>query len=77
MAWDIFKAYTRWQYKTNIAKILKARRAALTRAETESGLQEASFVTTRDPQDYVKLQSLTGEVLRIRTSLTQKLLAQS
>lgn len=44
----------------------------------EAGLQEARFVRSRNSQDYVRLQSLTGEVLRLCTSLTQKLmLAQS
>lgn len=54
VVWDAFKAYTRGQYQT-IAKVRRERRAELTSAEMEAGLQEARFIRSRDPRNYVKL----------------------
>lgn len=60
------------------ARIRRERRSALVRAESEASIQEALYVRTRDPQQYIRLQTLTTEVLSLRSSLTQKkLLAQS
>ena len=76
--WDAFKAYTRGRYQSIIARVRRERRADLVGAEGRAALQEAQYVRSRDPCDYDALQSLTGEVVRIRTALTQKrLLAQS
>lgn len=76
--WDTFKAYTRGRYQTIIARVRRERRADLVTAERKADLQEAQFLRTKDPRDYDVLQLQSGEVVRIRTSLTQKrLLAQA
>lgn len=67
--WDAFKAYTRGRYQAIIAKVRRERRADLISAEKKADLQEALFIRTKDPRDYDTLQSLTGEYVRIRTSL--------
>lgn len=78
MVWDTFKAYTRGSYQSIISRVRRERRADLEVAERKADLQEAHFLRTKDPSDYDALQQLTGEVVRIRTSLTQKcLLAQT
>lgn len=78
VVWDAFKAFTREQYQTIIAKVRKERRAALIKAESEAGTQEALYVRSREPHHYARLQSLTREVLYLCVFLTQKkLLAQS
>lgn len=41
VVWDAFKAFTRGQYQTIIAKFRKERKAALIKAESEAGTQEA------------------------------------
>lgn len=76
--WDAFKAYTRGHYQTIIARVSRERSVDLTRAERETASVKEIFIRTRDPQHYAHLQLLTGEVLSLRTSLTQKkILAQS
>lgn len=77
MVWDAFKAYTRGRYQNIIAKVRRERKADLSSAEVKADLQEPQFIRSKHPRDYDELQSLTREVVRILTSLTQKpLLAQ-
>lgn len=78
VVWDAFKAFSRGQFQTIIAKVRNERRSALTTAESAAAIQEMLYVGSRDPQHYIRLQCLTREVLSLRTSLTQKtLLAES
>lgn len=78
VVWDAFKATTRGHYQTIIAKVRRERRADLVRAERDASSAEVHFVCTRDPVHYSQLQLMTSEVVRLRTSLTQKkMLAQS
>lgn len=50
--WDTFKAYTRGEYQTIIARVHRERRADLDAAERNADLQEAQFLRTKDPSDY-------------------------
>lgn len=76
--WDAFNAAIREHYQIIISRVHRERRADLSKAEREATIGEPLFVRTRDPQHYAQLQLMTREVLRLRTSITQKkLLAQS
>lgn len=72
--WDAFKAYSRGQYQTIIAEVRQGPSKELTGLEAETARKEALYVRSQDPQSYAQLQSLSREVLLLRTTLmlTQK-----
>lgn len=70
--WDAFKAYSRGQYQTIIGQVRGSHRRELLIIEAEAQRQEALYIRSPNPQTYTRLQSLLGEVLSLRTALTQK-----